>query len=222
MSWPYEREAILHDPKADRPIFQGDIFLHVPIIKARAGDSPPESDPKISVDRRPAMVLGYPCDIYDHGRLLRVQSLAVLREATKLGIPDDWSGGYSACPIPDPFGDGELWGVDFLTTSPVDRAYLTPDNRVASLTEVGFAHLRQRQILASTRQRVKIEAIQAGGRELWNEIELWQLWVELGRAPHEFEAWLDGHDARLGTVRRTLLRDERLEELRSALREMAA
>src|SRR3990170_1802145 len=205
MPWPYDRATLLIEPALHRPVFQGDLFEGVPIVKARAGDVPPESDPKLSTDRRVAMVIGYPCDIYDHGRLIKVQTVATLREGSKLGVPEDWDGAYHSCPLADPFDDGVLWAVDFLALSPVDRAYFEPQRRIASLSEIGLAHLRQRLVLYATRLRIPVEEVLASGQSLWDEIGLWDSWCAAKNPPEGFAAWLDEFDAGLRVTRRDAL-----------------
>lgn len=222
MSWPFDRADLLREPTDHRPVFQGDIFRNVPIIKAKAGDRPPETDPKTAVDRRTVVALDYPCDMYDHGRLIKVQTVAVVREAGKLGVPDDWDGAYSACPLPDPVGDGLLWAADFLTISPVDRAYLTPALRIASLTELGLAHLRQRIVLYATRLKVPLAAILEAGRPVWDELELWDTWTARGRRPEAFAQWLDQFDPRLGQTRRDALEAGMRDDLERVMEDEAA
>ena len=62
-TWPPHRDEFFLPLSVHRPIFQGDIFRDVPIVKARAGDQI-NADPKVTVERRYVMLLGYPCDIY--------------------------------------------------------------------------------------------------------------------------------------------------------------
>lgn len=222
MPWPYDRDALFRDPDPSRPVSQGDIFQDVPIIKARAGDRPPESDPKLSIDRRPAILIGYPCDIYDHGRLLKVQTVAVVRLASKLGVPDDWDGAFNACPLPEPMGDGQLWAADFQTISPVDRSYLSTEQRIAIMSELGLAHLRQRIALYATRLRLPLATLLTAGKAIWDEIELWEDWVRSGSPADEFQDWLDSFDTTLGRTRREALEAGERAALRAAIDGQAA
>ncbi|MBI4493458.1 MAG: hypothetical protein HY690_11775 [Chloroflexi bacterium] len=187
-----------------RPIFQGDVFRDGPIVKAQPGDRR-EVDPRMSVERRTVAVIGYPCEMYAQGVLTRVQSVAVVREAHKLGVPENWLGAFGVCPVPDLFGDGALWAVDFRSISPVDRAYLRPDHRLACLTEWGWAYLRQRLALYYTRAAITIADLLEAGKPTWQETQLWQHWNESGRAPGEFQAWLDEFDPNIGFPRRVAL-----------------
>jgi hypothetical protein len=134
-----------------------------------------------------------------------VQTIAVVREASKLTRGDLWQGVFSACPLPDLFGDGVTWGADFLTISSADRSYLTAANRIASLSEVGWAYLRQRLTLYFTRTPSHLDDLQQTGRATWDETELWEQWAALGRDPAAYQAWLDQADPRIGFTRRQAL-----------------
>lgn len=203
--WPPTPDEFFLPPSPHRPIFQGDVFRDVPIVKARAG-SRPEEDPKVVIERRLVMLLGFSCDVYTPtGELGRAQQVAVVREAEKLRIPPNWEGAFTACPLPDLFGDGALWAADFLALSPVDRSYLTPANRVASLSALGWAYFRQRLALCFTRALIVLEPLIQVGETTWQEIALWEEWNRRGHQPGEFQAWLDSFDPSLGFRRRVAL-----------------
>ena len=120
-------------------------------------------------------------------------------------MPPTWEGAFTACPLPDLFGDGVLWAADFLALSPVDRTYLTTENRIASLSESGWAYFRQRLALCYTRALIVLRPLEAVGEPTWKEIELWQEWNLRGHGPEEFQPWLDQFDPDLGFKRRVAL-----------------
>jgi hypothetical protein len=204
VQWPPAREDFLQAATPHRPIFQGDVFRDVPIVKAPAGGGL-DADPKVSIDRRTVAIIGYPCEMYAQGVLAKVQSVAVVRQAHKLGIPEHWQGAFGTCPLPDLHGDGELWAVDFRALSPVDRTYLTSENRLACLTEFGWAYLRQRLALYLTRAAITINDLQEAGKATWQETLLWQHWNASDRPPGAFQSWLDAFDANIGFTRRAAL-----------------
>jgi hypothetical protein len=217
MTWPLGRHEFFVEPDPRRPLFQGDVFRDVPIVKPKSGDRPPHDDPKTSVERRPVILVGYPCDMYNGSDLLRVQSVAVVREASKLHVPPDWGGSYSTCPLPDPFSDGLLWAADLPTTTFVDRAYLAPENRIVALSERGWVYLRQRLALYYTRTLIDAADLGAIGRATWQEEGLWEQWIVRGLDPRAFHAWLGEHDPGLGSTRRRALEDGRVEVLRERI-----
>lgn len=51
------------------------MFDDVPFVKAKCAGNP-DRDPNRVVERRMVALLGYPCDIYEQGRLVKVQSVA--------------------------------------------------------------------------------------------------------------------------------------------------
>jgi hypothetical protein len=143
--------------------------------------------------------------MYARGVLARVQTVAVVREASKLSTGDLWTGGFGACPLPDLLGDGVFWAVDFRAICAVDRSYLGAANRLACLTELGWAYLRQRLALYFTRVTTHLFDLQQTGRPTWDETELWEQWNMLGRDPTAFQPWLDTPDPNIGFTRRRAL-----------------
>jgi hypothetical protein len=202
--WPPTRAAFFRPLSPHRPLFQGDIFEDVPYAKVMASDRP-EADPKVVHERRVVALMGYPCDIYAGGTSAKVQTIAVVREAAKLRVPPDWRGAFTVCPLPDLFGDGALWAVDFRTMGTADRFYLRPERRIACLSEFGWAYLRQRLAVYYTRVSVHLDDLAAAGRATWDEIDLWERWNAAGRAPDGFQAWLDTFDPGIGFTHRQAL-----------------
>ena len=147
------------------------------------------------------VALTYPCEMYARGVLARVQTVAVVREASKLATGDLWTGGFGACPLPDLLGDGALWAVDFRAICSVDRSYLRVSNRLACLSELGWAYLRQRLTLYFARTPSHLDDLRQTGRATWDETELWEQWSTLGRDPSAFPAWLDQLDPLIGFTR---------------------
>ena len=215
-SWPPSRAEFFRETTPHRPIFQGDVFASLPTLRAQAGDRP-DAEPRVRIERRPAIALTYPCEMYDRGVLVRVQTVAVVREASKLTRGDLWRGVFSACPLPDLFGDGVAWGVDFLTMSSVDRSYLSKSNRLACLTELGWAYLRQRLTLYFARTPSHLDDLRQTGRPTWDETELWEQWSALGRDPSAFPAWMDQLDPLIGFTHRQALERGMLRLVASTL-----
>ncbi len=176
---------------------QGDVFDDVPFIKGKRGNQLSDP-PNVLTERRPVAVLGYPCDIYANGKLVKVQLVAPVIEAEKAGIPADWDGAFTVAPLPDLYGDGKMWAVDLRVAANIDAFYLEPANRVRCLSELGWAAFRQRVGLASTRLVNHLSDLRAVGTEVWHEMAMWQRWNETERPAEGFQAWLDGREANLG------------------------
>jgi hypothetical protein len=202
--WPPTRQEFFRTATEHRPLFQGDVLRDVPYVKVKAGDNL-AADPKIQYERRIVMLLGYPCDIYEQGNLAKVQTIAVVREAEKLRVPPDWRGAFTVCPLPDLFGDGKLWAVDFRTMATSDRFYLPASHRLACLSEFGWAYLRQRIAVYQTRVAIHLDDLQAAGRATWDEIELWQQWNAMGHPTERFQPWLDTFNPGIGSTHRNAL-----------------
>ena len=204
MAWPPAAEEFYLSDHGPRPIFQGDIYEDVPFTKAGAGnnfDAPPNLT---ASKRRHVAVLLHPCYIVDNDNVtpIRAQPVAGVYEAGAAGlaISEDWGEGtpWSVCPLPDLVGDGKTWVVDFRAITVVDRSYLRPENRIACLSEMGWAVFRQRYLIAATRGSITIDDLKFVGKATWIESEMETLWRGAGRDPRAFHDWLDADDAVLG------------------------
>jgi hypothetical protein len=196
ISWPPDPNEFYLTPDAQRPVFQGDVFADVPFVKTKLQNTP-EQDPAFAVERRLVTVLGYPCDLYQNGKLVTVQPVALVRPAAGMGIPPDWAGAFTTCPFPGLFDD-EDHAATLQATCNVDARFLRREHRVASLSEIGWAVFRQRLALCSTRMTIHLDDLVDTGRVLWQELELWTMWNRAGRDEREFDRWLGETDAAAG------------------------
>lgn len=197
-TWPPSADDFYLRPQnPHRPLFQGDIYDDVPFVKATFGGSV-ERDPGVSVERRAVAVLGYPCDLYTQGRPTKVQIVAPVVDATRVGVPADWAGAFTYVPLPDLHGDGIMQAIALQAASNIDVRYLRRDRRIASLSEHGWAIMRSRLALRDTRALIRIDELQAGGAPLWQELELWTRWNAAARDESAFQSWLDEPDPALG------------------------
>jgi hypothetical protein len=203
-SWPPTPDEFYLPSDPSRPVFQGDVFDDVPFVKAKLNNAPAR-DPNVDVERRRVAVLGYPCDLYQQGRLVTVQPVALVRSAERIGIPDNWAGAFTYSPLPDLRGEGDH-AVVLQAVGSVDARFLVRDKRLASLSEVGWAVFRQRLALCATRMLIPLDDLTQAGRATWQELELWTRWNESGRDERQFTGWLDGVDpAAGGFARRDVL-----------------
>lgn len=201
-SWPPTgQDFFLRPLSPHRPLSQGDVYKDVPFVKATYGGDA-ERPPGTSVERRAVAVLGYPCDLFTEGRPVKVQTVAPIVEPAKVGIPESWAGAYTYVPLPDLYGDGAMWAVALQAASNIDARYLRRDQRLAALSELGWAVFRQRLALRDSRALLRVDELRAGGAPLWRELALWTEWNEhaerLGHDEPSFQAWLDESEPALG------------------------
>jgi hypothetical protein len=198
LAWPPSAEDYYINADASRPVTQGDVFDDVPFAKNKRA-SKVTDDPNTSYERRPCIVLGYTCDLYtDAGTLAKVQVVAPVIEAAKVGIPDDWDGAFNFAPLPDLRGDGVMHAADLRAASNIDAFYLDRTKRVRCLSELGWAAFRQRLGLSHARVLNHLDDLVAVGEDVWREIALWERWNREGRKSEAFQTWLDQHHAGLG------------------------
>lgn len=197
LSWPPLADEYYLPSGPHRPVMQGDVFDRVPFVKGARGNTlvdPPNMSAKLGL----VAVLGYPCDMYSQGRLTKVQLVAPVRLADKLGIPENWDGAFTFAPLPDLLGDGQMYAADLRTAANIDAFYLDPAARVRSCSELGWAAFRQRIGLAGVRLLNHLDDLVSVGREVWDEMELWQRWNDTGARPADFQIWLDAPESNLG------------------------
>lgn len=197
MSWPPTAQEFYRPPDPDRPLFQGDVFEDVPFVKARLNNRPDDA-PNVVVERRAIILLGYPCDLYTaEGLPAKVQAVAAVTPAGRLGIPDDWSGAYNYAPLPGLI-NGQDHAVALQAPGNIDARYLTRDRRIACLSEMGWAVLRHRIMLCAARTVVLVEELMQAGRPLWAEVEMWHRWTGAGRPEADFVPWFATSSAAAG------------------------
>lgn len=218
--WPPTHDDFFLDPDPHRPFGQGDIFRDVPYTKVQA--NPVGKKPLIDISTRTVALLNYPCEAYETGALLPMQTVAVLRTAADANVTQDWfqrskpPGALHACPLPELYRTSDLHVVDWRTANLIDTTHLRIVDRVASLTEFGLAFFRQRLAAYFTRARFPITDLLTSGHEQWMEIELWREWNARGGT--DFQRWLSTFDPNLGSVPRDLLRDDSFNTLAERMR----
>lgn len=206
LPWPPTASTYYLATDEHRPVCQGDVFSDVPFLKGKRGNRLQDA-PNTVYDRRHVAVMGYTCDIYnERGTLNKVQVVAPVVEAERIGIPGNWAGAFNFAPLPDLLGDGKMYAVDLTVMSNIDAFYLPVGNRVRSLSEIGWAAFRQRIELSATRAIHHIDDLRRAGEDVWNELSLWEAWNRSGRPPSEFQLWLDEPQTSFGGfTRRELL-----------------
>lgn len=205
LQWPLSPDDFYLPANHHRPVMQGDVFTDVPFVKAKRGNKLTDS-PAVSSERRTVAVLGYPCDIYNSAtwKLAKVQTIALVVNADKVGIPENWDGAYQFAPLPDLFGDGVTHAVDLRATANIDAFCLDVSQRQRCLSELGWATFRQRLGLARTRLLNHLSDLTNVGSSLWQEMDLWTQWNQAERSAPDFQRWLDEREVDLGGFTRRI------------------
>ena len=123
LGWPPQADEYFLPAGQHRPVMQGDVFDRVPFVKGARGNSLSDAPNKSA---KPGLVVvpGHPCDMYLNGRLAKVQLVAPVRSAERLGIPENLDGAFTFAPLPDLLGDGQMHAADLRVAANIDAFYL--------------------------------------------------------------------------------------------------
>jgi hypothetical protein len=158
-----------------RPIFQGDVYDRIEL---------PFYDSLVMVQ-----VVGHPCAIRRGTELAeRIIVAPIMRSKAITG--SGWDGNIKLMPLADLCEDGEHWATHFPDITALPREFLSPDKRVASLSNRGILVLQQRLIKHYTRLVVDIAALQAKSEPVLIEAEMERDWIDaiLGAACDDVDA----------------------------------
>ncbi|MCP9491008.1 MAG: hypothetical protein MSC31_14215 [Solirubrobacteraceae bacterium MAG38_C4-C5] len=187
-AWYPKRETFFAALSDDRPIFQGDIFRGVPTVfvahpaareAAFAEASPPsprEAERPLTAEdvregiavRGPrAMIMPHPCDFSEEekGASHSVRLVArVLRVSDTPFAPKQVARGqvHHVMWVPDPEHNEagpHDWAVDLRTATPVDRAFLNVDRRIAALSGPAWMALMRRLVYFYTRMSIPLQQL---------------------------------------------------------------
>ena len=149
------------DVEPFRPVMQGDVFR----VKIRGVD----------VEHEMAMVISHPCNIRAGAALRR--ALAMIPVVRYRRVPfDEWpSGHFRVFPLPNLL-DGAEYAAQFDEIGMVLSERLTPENRVACLSESGILLLQQRRVFAETRAVIQVETLEEASHGVLTEAELLEDW----------------------------------------------
>lgn len=201
-----------------RPVFQGDVF------QARIRN--------VDVDHDLAMIISHPCSMREGPRLRRSMVMSPVVPYQRVPL-DDWSTGYfRVFPLPNLIG-GEEYAARLDEVGMVLSERLTPDRRVACLSETGVLLLQQRHVFADTRAVVKLSTLEEASHSVLAEAELLEDWNEtlvhrrvdagqildeaLATEAYEFDSFL-GDPSDPGSVRHLLKSPARTPQARRLVR----
>lgn len=191
-TWPPPEAEFYREFGAATPVWQGDVFNDVPLVKARSTGSPARQ-PELAIERRMVLVATYACDLYKPrtATLSHVVAVVPLIDVTN-NDASAWRGGmYSRFPLVRRGGGTQTYAADLQVPSTVDSNYLVTAKRLLSLTLPALAFLHQRLMLASTRVASPLDYHEVHLGPVEHERRLWEQWVASGGTADDFEMWLD-------------------------------
>lgn len=170
----------------DRPLFQGDVFTGVPILKL---PTTPTDDPTapLTLDPNPqlAMLVPHPCQCYNGDNVRPYLTVAPVNHVENYeSFGEDRKGAKDKFALPDlPFlGEQDTWQqgthvADFGRLVSIPRKYFRLSNRVSCLSHEGLGLLSKRLALFQLRHRIGLAEAMAFTAAEWNESYLMQAWV---------------------------------------------
>ena len=211
--------AVADEPpvRPDRPIFQGDIFVGLPVVRGAQEVKPQQWKAKASFKPDAlSMLVAHPLlEPVQHDASAQGRHHARAGHPVPLGWGLPWSGYYEFFPLPG-LRDGADFVADLSRGFPVRPEYL-PYRRVACLSLEGLAALLDRLAKNATR----LEPAHVPGHflseaeRLFFEFDLWELWTAACGTEDGFQEWLDGPWGESSTRRKSLRMH--FEEIRASL-----
>lgn len=151
--------------EAFRPVLTGDVFRDVGI-------------PGVGIPHQQAMVISHPCTMRRGPALIaRLQMLPVY-EHQKVPLEQWPRGHFRVCPLPglDPATPDVHFAASYEETGMVESTLLTPERRMACLTERGILLVQQRQIYVASRADIALALLEQASAHVFAEAELLEDW----------------------------------------------
>jgi len=168
----------------DRPIYQGDVFANVPILRL---PKRPPADNRVTLDLETTavMVVPHPCQCYYGDNLRPYLTVAPVKAVDHFdNFGPDRNGAkdkFALLDLPLPDGQGG-WVTtqcvgDFGRMLSLPSQWLKLDQRVACLTHRGLGLLAKRVLGFQLRYPTTLAQTMAYTQAEWNEAPLMQEWV---------------------------------------------
>lgn len=170
----------------DRPLFQGDVFAGIPILKL---PTTPPADPTALLELEPnpqlAMLVPHPCQCYNGDNVRPYLTVAPVNPVENYeSFGEDRTGAKDKYALPDlPFQDEHgVWHqgthvADFGRLVSVPKKYFRLSSRVSCLSHQGLGLLSKRLALFQLRHPLELAEAMAFTAAEWNESYLMQAWV---------------------------------------------
>ncbi|MEV7347133.1 hypothetical protein [Streptomyces sp. NPDC093544] len=179
----------------DRPLFQGDIFIGVPLPVI---PKKPPTPGKVEIDFAESivMIIPHPCQCYHGDRIRPFITVAPVRQVFDYdNFGADKAGSKDKFALPDLMmqkGDEQhkSFVADFGRVVSVPQSYLQSTNRIACLSHMGLGLLAKRFIQFQSRVPSQMAQVMAFTQDQWQESFLMQAWVRRHRTLKGFTAWV--------------------------------
>lgn len=181
----------------DRPIFQGDVFVNVPMIK-QPMSAPKKGTAEHTVRLHTVMVVPHPCQCY-HGDSLRpfltVAPAEKVKDFSRFGT--DHTRSIDKFPLHDvPIRSevGEALGpqnmvADFGRLQSIPSGWLNISNRVACLSHRGLGLLGRRVLSFQMRMPITLANAMAFTQTEWEESYIMQAWIRANGSLAGYSDW---------------------------------
>jgi hypothetical protein len=182
--------------EVDRPIFQGDVFVDVPIPEI---PKRPPTGTVVEVKVVPSIVMlvPHPCQCY-HGDSLRpyltLAPVTEVRDYSTFGL--DHTGAkdkFALLDLPTGSADGaprKSHVANFGRLLSVGKDYIHPRKRVACLSHMGLGLLTKRLLQFQLRAPSELATVMAFTQKQWNEAFVMQAWVRSRGSLKGFTEWM--------------------------------
>jgi hypothetical protein len=181
----------------DRPIFQGDVFLGVPLFRAPAAPPPPGRG-EVTTRLHAVMVVPHPCQCYHGDQLRDFLTVAPLESVKDLSLfGPDHKRAIDKFPLIDlpiqKAADG-AWEhrsmvAVFGRLQSIPHRWLTSGTRVACLSHPGLGLLGRRVLNFQMRYSLTLSNAMAFTQTEWEEAYVMQAWIRTHGSLAGYSDW---------------------------------
>ncbi|MEV0093382.1 hypothetical protein [Streptomyces sp. NPDC050738] len=184
------------DCEIDRPLFQGDIFVDVP-LPLLPKKPPVQGKVEIDFAESIVMIIPHPCQCYYGDKLRPFITVAPVTQVLDYeNFGEDRTGRKDKFALPDLMmqkgEDHKSFVADFGKIQSVPQAYLRTSDRVGCLSHMGLGLLAKRFIQFQSRVPSEMAQVMAFTQDQWHESFLMQRWVRRRGSLKGFTEWIRG------------------------------
>jgi len=186
----------------NRPYFQGDVFLDVPMPEFP--EARPSGEVVIAFKPTNVILLPHPCGCHSGDQLRPTLTVAPLIEVASTDPISrfDWSGRFDFYPLVDLL-DGKSYRAALGEAQSLPSAWLRVEKRLACLSLLGVALLGQKLLKHLARMPEEEDKLMDYYQEVWSDALVWEAWRESRHTAEGYAAWkkADQEIAGLGNVK---------------------